>query len=149
MDNAYLGSPFSRSGAGQGPATSNRTNGHFGAMTSANVGYLPSAGPLRWRARTPITRTWRGRLYGLVIRLADRLPAAVTGWVHHVTEVGEYGLALDDMASILAHGQAAITDEERADMLALAGRMGLEAGRVPGLLEACPRAGEDHGTDST
>ena len=52
--NAPSGSPFNRSSAGQGHATSNRTNGHFGAMTSANVGYLPPAGPLRWRAQTPL-----------------------------------------------------------------------------------------------
>ena len=38
-----------------------------------------------------------GRLYGLVIRLSDRMPADRAGWVHHVTEVGEYGLALEDM----------------------------------------------------
>ena len=48
------GSPFNRSSAGQGHATSNRTNGHFGAMTSANVGYLPPAGPLRWRAQRTV-----------------------------------------------------------------------------------------------
>ena len=35
-----------------------------------------------------------GRLYGLVIRLSDRMPADRAGWVHHVTEVGEYALAL-------------------------------------------------------
>jgi hypothetical protein len=26
-----------------------------------------------------------GRLYGLVIRLSDRMPADRAGWVHHVT----------------------------------------------------------------
>jgi hypothetical protein len=54
---ADSGSPFNRSSAGQRHTTSNRTNGHFGAMTSANVGYLPPAGPLRWRAQTPIIRS--------------------------------------------------------------------------------------------
>src|SRR6185312_16317071 len=57
-----------------------------------------------------------GRLYGLVIRLSDRMPADTAGWVHHVTEVGEYALALEDLAAILAHGNTAITDQERADM---------------------------------
>src|SRR5947208_666646 len=33
-----------------------------------------------------------GRLYGLVIRLDDRLSADQAQWLHHVTEVGEYGL---------------------------------------------------------
>jgi hypothetical protein len=46
-----------------------------------------------------------GRLYGLVIRLSDRMPADRAGWVHHVTEAGEYALALEDLAAILAHGK--------------------------------------------
>jgi hypothetical protein len=60
-----------------------------------------------------------GRLCGLVIRLSDRMPADTAGWVHHVTEVGAYALALEDLAAILAHGKTTITDEERPDMLAL------------------------------
>ena len=39
-----------------------------------------------------------GRLLGLVIRLEGRIPAEQTEWLHEVTRVGEYGLALDDMA---------------------------------------------------
>ena len=66
-----------------------------------------------------------GRLYGLVIRLSDRIPADRAGWIHHVTEVGEYELALEDLAAILAHGKTAITDQERADMLALGSKMTL------------------------
>ena len=57
-----------------------------------------------------------GRLYGLVIRLDDRLSGDQAQWLHHVTEVGEYGLALDDMTAILAHGKIAITDRERRDL---------------------------------
>jgi len=70
-----------------------------------------------------------GRLYGLVIRLGDRLTAYEAWWLHHVTEVGEYGLALEDMAAILARGKTA-------------------GGRVPGLLQACPRAAGNHGAGS-
>jgi hypothetical protein len=81
-----------------------------------------------------------GRLYGLVIRLSDRLPADQAQWLHHVTEVGEYGLALDDMAGILAHDKVAITDQERSDMLALAERMKAEDDAVRRALESCPRA---------
>jgi len=66
-----------------------------------------------------------GRLYGLVIRLSDRMPADSASWVHHVTEVGEYELALEDLAAILAHGKNPITDQERADMLALGRKMTL------------------------
>ena len=85
-----------------------------------------------------------GRLYGLVIRLSDRMPADSASWVHHVTEVGEYALALEDLAAILAHGKTAITDQERADMLTLGRRMTLRQD-LGGVLGACPRAGEDHG----
>ena len=69
-----------------------------------------------------------GRLYGLVIRLGDRLPADDARWLHHVTEAGEYGLALEDMAGMLARGKIAITGAEREDMLALADRMKLDGG---------------------
>ena len=55
-----------------------------------------------------------GQLYGLVIRLDDRAPREQAQWLHHVTEVGEYGLALEDMAGILAHGKIAITDRSAA-----------------------------------
>jgi hypothetical protein len=81
-----------------------------------------------------------GRLYGLVIRLGNRLSGDEAQWLHHVTEVGEYGLALDDMAKILAYGKIAITSQERGDMLALAERMTSECGAVPRALEACPQA---------
>ena len=82
-----------------------------------------------------------GRLYGLVIRLSDRLPPDQAQWLHHVTDVGEYGLALEDMAGMLAHGQIAITSQERSDVLALAGQMGAEEGdAVRHALESCPRA---------
>ena len=80
-----------------------------------------------------------GRLYGLVIRLGDRLPADQVQWLHHVTEVGEYGLALEDMAGMLAHGQVAITDQERDDMLTLAGQMKM-GGLVGDALRRCPLA---------
>ena len=85
-----------------------------------------------------------GRLYGLVIRLSDRMPADRAGWVHHVTEVGEYELALEDLAAILADGKTPITDQERTDMLALGRGMTLRHD-LAGVLGACPRAGEDHG----
>ncbi len=89
-----------------------------------------------------------GRLYGLVIRLGDRLPADDARWLHHVTEVGEYGLALEDMTGMLAHGKIAITGAEREDMLALADRMKLEGGLVPRALAACRQAAEDHSAGS-
>ena len=81
-----------------------------------------------------------GRLYGLVIRLSDRLPPDQAQWLHHVTDVGEYGLALEDMAGMLAHGEVAIADQERGDILALAGRMNAEGDAVRHAIESCPQA---------
>ena len=89
-----------------------------------------------------------GQLYGLLIRLDDRLPREQAQWLHHATEAGEYGLTLEDIAGMLAHGKIAITGAEREDMLALAGRMKLEGGLLARALAACPQAGEDHGAGS-
>jgi hypothetical protein len=82
-----------------------------------------------------------GRLYGLVIRLSDRLPAGQAGWLHHVTGVGEYGLALEDITGMLACGMIAVTDQERGDMLALARQMGMDD-LVGQALRSCAGAGE-------
>ena len=43
-----------------------------------------------------------GRLYGLLIGLDDRIGSDQAQWLHHVIEVGEYGLALEDIAGTLA-----------------------------------------------
>ena len=81
-----------------------------------------------------------GRLYGLVIRLGDRLSVHQAQWLHHVTAVGEYGLALDDMTAILAYGKIAITDQERRDLLALAEQMTSEGAAARQALQSCPPA---------
>src|ERR1700748_495220 len=49
-----------------------------------------------------------GRLYGLLIGLDDRIGREQAQWLHHVIDVGEYGLALEDIAGILAHDAIAI-----------------------------------------
>jgi hypothetical protein len=69
-----------------------------------------------------------GRLYGLVIIFSDRLPADQTQWLHHVVEVGEYGLALGDLAAMLTYDKIAVTDQERGDIVALARQMGMDLG---------------------
>jgi hypothetical protein len=69
-----------------------------------------------------------GRLYGLVISLSDRLPAYQAQWLHHVVDVGEYGLALEDLAAMLTHDKIAITDQERSDIVALARQMQMDLG---------------------
>jgi hypothetical protein len=58
-----------------------------------------------------------------------------------VIEVGGYGLALEDMAGMLARGEVAITGQERGDMLALFGRMKTEGDVMRRAPESCPRAG--------
>jgi hypothetical protein len=65
----------------------------------------------------------RGQLFSLLIMVEDRLGRHQARWVHHVIDVDEYGLALEDMVGILARAKAPVTDQERADMLALARKM--------------------------
>jgi hypothetical protein len=81
-----------------------------------------------------------GRLYGLLIGLDDRLDRKDAQLFHHFIEVGEYGLALEDIAGALAHAKVLITDQERSDMLALTATMNMD-GLVPRALGFCPRAG--------
>jgi hypothetical protein len=46
-----------------------------------------------------------GRLYGLLITLEDRLGGEQTQLLHHFIQVGEYGLALEEIAAALAQDQ--------------------------------------------
>ena len=82
-----------------------------------------------------------GRLYGLLIGLYDRIGSEQARLLHHFIDVGEYGLALEEIADTLAQDAIAITGQERAAMLALAARMKLEGGLVPRALAACPQTG--------
>jgi type I restriction-modification system DNA methylase subunit len=72
-------------------------------------------------------------------KATPRRPTDQVQWLHHVTEVGEYGLALEDMAAMLTHAQIVITDQERDDMLALALQMEIN-NRVSDALRSCPHA---------
>jgi len=83
-----------------------------------------------------------GRLYGLLIGLDDRMDSEQAQLLHHFIDVGEYGLALEEIAGSLAQAAIAVTDQERADMLALAARMNLEGDLVPRALAACPEMGD-------
>ena len=82
-----------------------------------------------------------GRLYGLLIGLDDRIGSEQARLLHHFIEVGEYGLALEEIAGTLAQDAIAITGQERGDMLALAARMKLQGDLVPRALAACPQTG--------
>jgi hypothetical protein len=79
-----------------------------------------------------------GRLYGLLITLEDRLGREQAQEFHHYIEVGEYGLALEEIAGELAQHAIAITDQERGDILALAQHMTMEDDLVPRALRSCP-----------
>jgi hypothetical protein len=80
-----------------------------------------------------------GRLYGLLIGLGDRLNGEQARLLHHFIDVGEYGLALEEIAGALAQDTIAVTDQERGDMLALNRQMKM-GGIVPHTLGFCPRA---------
>jgi hypothetical protein len=79
-----------------------------------------------------------GRLYGLLIELEDRLGREDAQQLHHFIEVGEYGLALEEIAGALAQAKVPITDQERGDMLALTATMKMDD-LVPRALGFCPR----------
>ena len=79
-----------------------------------------------------------GRLYGLLITLDDRLGGEQAHEFHHYIEVGEYGLALEEIAGALAQHAIAITDQEREDMLALVRHMKMDDDLVPRALTFCP-----------
>jgi hypothetical protein len=69
-----------------------------------------------------------GRLYALVTIFFDRLPADQTEWLHHVVEAGEYGLAMEDLAAMIAYGKITVTDQERGDIAALGRQMRMDLG---------------------
>jgi hypothetical protein len=59
--------------------------------------------------------------------LEDRLAGEQAELFHEFIAVGEYGLALEEIAGALAQDKIAITDDERADMLALTACMKMTA----------------------
>ena len=76
----------------------------------------------------------------MLIIVEDRLGCEQARWVHHVIDVDEYGLALEDMVGILAHAKAPVTDQERASMLGQAREMHMD-NLLPRVLQ-CPPAGQ-------
>jgi hypothetical protein len=74
-----------------------------------------------------------GRLYGLLIGLEDRLNSDDAAIIHQFTGARHYGLALEEIARIVAHRTIAVTGRERAGMLALAGQVDAlaQADRAP------------------
>ena len=58
--------------------------------------------------------------------------------LHHFIGVGEYSLALEEIAGALAQEKTSITDQERGDMLALTRQIKM-GDLVPHALGFCPR----------
>jgi hypothetical protein len=81
------------------------------------------------------------RLRGLMILLDDRLSAKDLAFVAEFIDVGELGLALEQVADALCEDEAPVARTERADMLALAERMNLGS-RVSRALRFCPERPE-------
>jgi hypothetical protein len=69
-----------------------------------------------------------GRMYGLVIMFSDRLPVDQARWLHYVVDVGEYGLALEDLVAMIDYDKIAVTDQERSDIAGLSHQMRLDLG---------------------
>jgi hypothetical protein len=78
-----------------------------------------------------------GCLRGLVIRLGDRLQAKDLVLISEFIDVGELGLALEQIADVLSEDEQPVSPGERADMLALTERMSMGQ-RVPHALRFCP-----------
>ena len=78
-----------------------------------------------------------GQLGGLIIRLDDRLSSKDATLIAEFIDVGELGLALEQMADQLSEYDQPLSPDERSDMLALVARMGMDD-RVPGVLALCP-----------
>lgn len=78
-----------------------------------------------------------GHLRRLMVLLDDRLSAKDLGFVAEFIDVGELGLALEQMADALCEDEAPVARAERDDMLTLAERMNLGS-RVYRALRFCP-----------
>lgn len=79
----------------------------------------------------------RGRLFAVLVWLDDRLPADQATLIHEFVDVGEWGLALEQIADVLSEDEIGLRDDERAELLALNSRMEM-GDRVPHALGFCP-----------
>jgi hypothetical protein len=88
-----------------------------------------------------VDRAWyeeiAGVLHGLLIRLDDRLPGKDISMIAEFIDADELGLALEQMAHLLAKDKQPVSAEERADILSLAKRMRM-GNSVPSALAICP-----------
>jgi hypothetical protein len=78
-----------------------------------------------------------GLLHGLLVRLDDRIPGGDITLIAEFIDANELGLALEQMADALSEDEKPLTEDERADMLALVERMQM-GDRVSRALSFCP-----------
>lgn len=78
-----------------------------------------------------------GLLYGLLLRLDDRLSSKDVRLIAEFIEANELGLALGTLADVLSEDAQPLSPDEPADMLSLTDRM-QTGDRVPRALEFCP-----------
>jgi hypothetical protein len=78
-----------------------------------------------------------GALHGLAIRMSDRLAEKDRVLITEFIDVGELGLALEQIADVLSEDEQPLTTDERSDMLALVERMKMGE-RVPNALAFWP-----------
>jgi hypothetical protein len=78
-----------------------------------------------------------GRLRGVLIMVGDRLPQSDRGLIGEFIDHNELGLALEQIADLLAEAATPVRATERADMLALAQDMNMDDG-VATALSRCP-----------
>lgn len=76
-------------------------------------------------------------LHGLLIRLDDRLPDKDITLIAEFIDANELGLALEQLADVLSEDEQPLSEDERADMLALVDRMQMGE-RVSRALSFCP-----------
>lgn len=93
-------------------------------------------------------RDLRGRLSGVLARQDDRLSVDDARLIHEFIDVGECGLALEQIADVLSEDKVALRDDERTEMLALNARMEM-GDRVPDALGLCPTFSVPPAGDST
>jgi hypothetical protein len=74
----------------------------------------------------------QGQLFGLLVRLGDRIGDRDKQLLHEFIDAGEFGPALEQMADLLAEAKARLTENERDDLLTLV--------QVMKMIDRVPRA---------
>jgi hypothetical protein len=78
-----------------------------------------------------------GQLLAVLANVEDRLSQRDATLIHELIDAGEFGLALEQIADLLAETKAPVTGGERTDMLALVAAMQMDP-RVSDTLDRCP-----------